>query len=101
MPSSASIVDCFDDTLADATSHCSHSSLRSVSISLCMYSVCLQLPIVWQEIKEEAEKRRRSDEGAGSLTLSVAAPYVTRVAAELMYDYKDRYKLCCIGYAYC
>lgn len=46
--------------------------------------------LLLQEIKEEAEKRRRSDEGAGSLTLSVAAPYVTRVAAELTYDYKDR-----------
>lgn len=45
-----------------------------------------------QEIKEEADKRRRSDEGTGSLTLSVAAPYVTRVAAELTYDYKDRYE---------
>ena len=46
--------------------------------------------LLLQEIKEEAEKRRRSDEGAASLTLSVAAPYVTRVAAELTYDYKDR-----------
>ena len=44
-----------------------------------------------QEIKEVAEKRRHSDDGQGMLTLSVAAPYVTRVAAELTYDYKDRY----------
>lgn len=50
-----------------------------------------------QEIKDEVEKRRRSDEGVGTLTLSVAAPYVTRVAAELTYDFKDRYipHLCC------
>ncbi len=41
-----------------------------------------------QEIKEVAEKRRSSD--ADLLTLSVAAPYVTRIAAELTYDYKDR-----------
>lgn len=41
-----------------------------------------------QEIKEVAEKRRTSD--ADLLTLSVAAPYVTRIAAELTYDYKDR-----------
>lgn len=53
-----------------------------------------------QEIKDEAEKRRRSDD-AGSLTLSVAAPYVTRIAAELMYDYKDRYSLCCKKLAIC
>lgn len=31
------------------------------------------------------------DEHQGLLTLSVAAPYVTRVAAELTSDYKDRY----------
>ena len=43
-----------------------------------------------QEIKEEVEKRRRSEEGVASLSLSVAAPYVTRVAAELTYDFKDR-----------
>ena len=45
---------------------------------------------ILQEIKEVAEKRRHSDEHAGVLTLSVAAPYVTRIAAELTYDYKDR-----------
>ena len=49
--------------------------------------------MLMQEIKEEADKRRRSDEGTGSLTFSVAAPYVTRVAAELSYDYKDRYDI--------
>lgn len=43
-----------------------------------------------QEIKELAEKRRHLDDGQGVLTLSVAAPYMTRVAAELTYDYKDR-----------
>lgn len=32
------------------------------------------------------------DENQGLLTLSIAAPYVTRVAAELTYDYKDRYR---------
>ena len=38
-----------------------------------------------------AEKQRHIEEGQGVLTLSVAAPYVTRIAAELTYDYKDRY----------
>lgn len=55
-----------------------------------LYSGCVT-PLLWlQEIKEVAEKRRTADEHAGMLTLSVAAPYVTRVAAELTYDYKDR-----------
>ena len=57
-------------------------------LSCCAQSHCL---VALQEIKEVAEKRRHSDEGQGVLTLSVAAPYVTRVAAELTYDYKDRY----------
>ena len=44
-----------------------------------------------QEIKEIADKRRALDEHHGVITLSVATPYVTRVGAELAYDYKDRY----------
>lgn len=49
------------------------------------------IALLSQEIKELAEKRRHLDDGQGVLTLSVAAPYMTRVAAELTYDYKDRY----------
>lgn len=59
------------------------------------------IALLSQEIKELAEKRRHLDNGQGVLTLSVAAPYVTRVAAELTFDYKDRYLLQSVPLAHC
>ena len=78
--------------------HKSHSTLLLARFAVCIvlnFDLCMHAQDhcfnALQEIKEVAEKRRHSDEGQGVLTLSVAAPYVTRVAAELTYDYKDRY----------